>query len=99
MTERLLTAAELGDYLGLTAGTILDRFERGDTVAMAARAGCPLASFWGGRSALTLALREQAAQILPPGTPAIVIPDAGISDAPFTRSETVRLTFQPAPAR
>jgi excisionase family DNA binding protein len=30
VTERLLTAAELGDYLGLTAGTILDRFERGD---------------------------------------------------------------------
>jgi hypothetical protein len=28
--ERLLTAGELADYLGLTAGTILDRFERGD---------------------------------------------------------------------
>jgi len=28
--ERLLTAAQLGEYLGLTAGTILDRFERGD---------------------------------------------------------------------
>jgi len=30
VTDRLLTAAELGDLLGLTAGTILDRFERGD---------------------------------------------------------------------
>jgi hypothetical protein len=30
VNERLLTAQELGDYLGLTAGTILDRFERGD---------------------------------------------------------------------
>src|SRR3954463_14438695 len=28
---------------------------------------------------------------------AIVIVDAGIIDAPFTRSDTVRLTFQPAP--
>ena len=28
--DRLLTAAELGEYLGLAAGTILDRFERGD---------------------------------------------------------------------
>jgi len=26
----LLTAADLGEILGLTAGTILDRFERGD---------------------------------------------------------------------
>ncbi len=30
MTDRLLTAAELGELLGLAAGTILDRFERGD---------------------------------------------------------------------
>ncbi len=30
MNDRLLTAAELGELLGLTAGTILDRFERGD---------------------------------------------------------------------
>lgn len=30
MSERLLTAAELGEILGLTAGTVLDRFERGD---------------------------------------------------------------------
>jgi hypothetical protein len=30
VSDRLLTAQELGDYFGLTAGTILDRFERGD---------------------------------------------------------------------
>lgn len=30
MTEPLLTAAELGELLGLTTGTILDRWERGD---------------------------------------------------------------------
>jgi predicted DNA-binding transcriptional regulator AlpA len=30
VTERLLTAAQLGEILGLSAGTILDRFERGD---------------------------------------------------------------------
>ncbi len=30
MSERLLTAAETAELLGLTAGTILDRFERGD---------------------------------------------------------------------
>jgi excisionase family DNA binding protein len=29
-TEPLLTARELGEYLGLSASTILDRFERGD---------------------------------------------------------------------
>ena len=28
MTERLLTARELGELLGLSAGTVLDRFER-----------------------------------------------------------------------
>ncbi len=30
MTERLLTARELGEFLGLSAATVLDRFERGD---------------------------------------------------------------------
>ena len=30
MSAKLLTAAELGDYLGLTASTVLDRWERGD---------------------------------------------------------------------
>jgi excisionase family DNA binding protein len=30
MTERLLTARELGELLGLSTGTVLDRFERGD---------------------------------------------------------------------
>jgi excisionase family DNA binding protein len=30
VTEPLLTSSELGEMLGLTAGTILDRFERGD---------------------------------------------------------------------
>jgi excisionase family DNA binding protein len=30
MTERLLTARELADYLGLSTDTVLDRFERGD---------------------------------------------------------------------
>jgi excisionase family DNA binding protein len=29
VTERLLNARELGDYLGLTAGTVLDWFEAG----------------------------------------------------------------------
>lgn len=28
--DRLLTAQQLGAYLGLAAGTVLDRFERGD---------------------------------------------------------------------
>ena len=32
MTERLLTAAELGELLGLSTATILDRWERGDLV-------------------------------------------------------------------
>ena len=30
MSERLLTARELGEHLGLSASTVLDRFERGD---------------------------------------------------------------------
>ena len=30
MTERLLTAAEVGEFLGLSSATVLDRFERGD---------------------------------------------------------------------
>jgi excisionase family DNA binding protein len=30
MTERLLTARELADLLGLSAATVLDWFERGD---------------------------------------------------------------------
>jgi len=29
-SSRLLTAAQLGDYLGLSAGAILDRFQAGD---------------------------------------------------------------------
>src|SRR5205809_7221031 len=28
--DRLLTAHELGEYLGLSSSTVLDRFERGD---------------------------------------------------------------------
>jgi excisionase family DNA binding protein len=30
VSERLLTARELGEYLGLSADTVLDRWERGD---------------------------------------------------------------------
>ena len=30
MTERLLTARELGDYLGLSASTVLDRWQAGE---------------------------------------------------------------------
>ena len=30
MTEPLLTARELGEFLGLSASTVLDRFEQGD---------------------------------------------------------------------
>jgi excisionase family DNA binding protein len=30
MTERLLTAQEVADLLGLSPATVLDRFERGD---------------------------------------------------------------------
>jgi excisionase family DNA binding protein len=30
VTERLLTARELAELLGLSAGTVLDRFEHGD---------------------------------------------------------------------
>jgi excisionase family DNA binding protein len=30
VTERLLTARELAEHLGLSAATVLDRFERGD---------------------------------------------------------------------
>lgn len=30
MTERLVTARELGDLLGLKPGTILDKWERGE---------------------------------------------------------------------
>ena len=30
MSDRLFTARELADYLGLSASTVLDRFERGD---------------------------------------------------------------------
>jgi excisionase family DNA binding protein len=30
LSERLLTAAEFGELLGLSAGTVLDRFQRGD---------------------------------------------------------------------
>jgi pimeloyl-ACP methyl ester carboxylesterase len=51
-------------------------FMRGNGAEMAAAAKCPLASFWGGRSTLTVPLRERAAQVMPPGTPSIVIPDA-----------------------
>jgi excisionase family DNA binding protein len=30
VSDRLLTARELAEYLGLSAATVLDRFERGD---------------------------------------------------------------------
>jgi excisionase family DNA binding protein len=30
VTDRLLTAAELAELLGITAGTVLDRWEQGD---------------------------------------------------------------------
>jgi excisionase family DNA binding protein len=30
MSDRLFTARELADYLGLSSSTVLDRFERGD---------------------------------------------------------------------
>jgi pimeloyl-ACP methyl ester carboxylesterase len=51
-------------------------FMRGNGAEMAASAKCPLATFWGGRSTLTVPIRDQAAQVMPPGTPSVVIPDA-----------------------
>jgi pimeloyl-ACP methyl ester carboxylesterase len=51
-------------------------FMRGNGAEMAAGAKCPLAAFWGGRSTLTIPVREMAAQVMPPGTPSVVIPDA-----------------------
>ena len=30
MTERLVTAREIGEYLGLKPGTVLDKWERGE---------------------------------------------------------------------
>jgi predicted DNA-binding transcriptional regulator AlpA len=49
VTERLLTARELGDLLGLSAGTILDRFERGDLPGFrlyGGRVGAPVRFRW-----------------------------------------------------
>ncbi len=49
MTERLLTARELADLLGLSPGTILDRFERGDLPGFrldGGRIGAPVRFRW-----------------------------------------------------
>jgi excisionase family DNA binding protein len=48
VTERLLTAAELGELLGLAAGTVLDRWERGELPGfrLGARAGAPVRFRW-----------------------------------------------------
>ena len=48
MTERLLTARELGELLGLSASTILDRFERGELPGfrLGARVGSPVRFRW-----------------------------------------------------
>jgi predicted DNA-binding transcriptional regulator AlpA len=47
--ERLLTARELGELLGLSTGTILDRFERGDLPGFrlyGGRVGAPVRFRW-----------------------------------------------------
>lgn len=48
-TERLLTAHELGELLGLSTGTVLDRFERGDLPGFRldrGRIGAPVRFRW-----------------------------------------------------
>jgi excisionase family DNA binding protein len=46
--ERLLTARELGELLGLSAGTVLDRFERGELPGfrLGGRKGSPVRFRW-----------------------------------------------------
>lgn len=49
MTERLLTARELADLLGLSTGTVLDRFEAGDLPGFrlyGGRVGAPVRFRW-----------------------------------------------------
>jgi len=49
VTERLLTARELADLLGLSTGTILDRFECGDLPGFrlfGGRVGAPVRFRW-----------------------------------------------------
>jgi excisionase family DNA binding protein len=49
VSERLLTARELAELLGLSAGTILDRFERGDLPGFrlyGGRVGAPVRFRW-----------------------------------------------------
>jgi predicted DNA-binding transcriptional regulator AlpA len=49
VTERLLTARELGELLCLSTGTVLDRFERGDLPGFrlyGGRVGAPVRFRW-----------------------------------------------------
>jgi excisionase family DNA binding protein len=48
VSERLLTARELGELLGLSASTVLDRFERGDLPGfrLGGRVGAPVRFRW-----------------------------------------------------
>lgn len=49
MTEPLLTARQLGDLLGLSTGTVLDRFEAGDLPGFrlyGGRIGAPVRFRW-----------------------------------------------------
>jgi excisionase family DNA binding protein len=49
VTERLLTARELADLLGLSTGTVLDRFEAGDLPGFrlyGGRVGAPVRFRW-----------------------------------------------------
>jgi excisionase family DNA binding protein len=48
MSERLLNARELGELLGLSAGTVLDRFERGDLPGfrLGGKVGAPVRFRW-----------------------------------------------------
>lgn len=48
MTERLLTARELADIMGLSTGTVLDMWERGELPGfrLGGRKGCPVRFRW-----------------------------------------------------
>ena len=48
MNEHLLTARQVGELLGLSASTILDRFERGELPGfrVGARVGSPVRFRW-----------------------------------------------------
>jgi excisionase family DNA binding protein len=98
VSERLLTARELAELLGLSPGTVLDRFEAGDLPGfrLYGRKGAPVRFRW---SEILAALEEWRPTFEQAGAPGRGVSPARTGSARRGRAYSSPLSSVVSPAR